>query len=106
MWGDQSKSHGEATQSLMMVDTVTAIILLIKKWVDAHSLTMKENAAKYISEPNGTAVLVVGITSISLLLVPTMEADMANAIVCLGYIYQGLLGCNLLCRYNEALRAG
>ena len=56
----------------MMVDTVTAIILLIKKWVDAHSLTMKENAAKYTSEPNGTAVLVVGITSISLLLVPTL----------------------------------
>ena len=35
----------------MMVDTGAAITLLTKKWVDAHSLSLKEKAAEYISEP-------------------------------------------------------
>ena len=38
-----------------MVDTGVAITLLMKKWADAHGLTVKEKAAKYISGSNGTA---------------------------------------------------
>ena len=41
----------------------------------------------------------------SLLLAPTLEVDMANIAICLGDFYQGLLGCDLLCRYNEVLGA-
>ena len=39
----------------------------------------------------------------TLLLVATLELDMANITVCSGDFYQGLLGCNLLCRHNEVL---
>ena len=54
-----------------MVDTGVAITLLIKKWADAHGLTMKEKAAKYILSANGTVVKIVGTTSMTLLLAPT-----------------------------------
>ena len=37
-----------------MVDTGAAITLLMKKWADAHGLTMKEKAAEYILGANGT----------------------------------------------------
>ena len=39
----------------------------------------------------------------TLLLVPTLELDVASIAICLGNFYQGLLGCDLLCGYNEAL---
>ena len=61
-----------------MVDTGTAITLLTKKWADAHGLTVKEKAAKYISGANGTVVKIIGMTSMTLLLVPTLEIDVAN----------------------------
>ena len=86
-----------------MVDTGVAITLLMKKWVDTHRLTVKEKAAEYISGANGTAVKIVGTTSMTLLLAPTLELDVANITVCLGDFYQGLLGCNLICRHYEAL---
>ena len=89
----------------MMVDMGAAITLLTKKWVDAHSLTMKEKVAKYILGANGTAVKIIGTTSITLLLAPTLEVDVSNVAVCSGDFYQGLFGCNLLCRHNEALSA-
>ena len=89
----------------MMVDTGTVITLLAKKWVDAHSLTMKEKAAEYISGANGIVVKIVGTTSMTLLLVPTLEIDVANVAICLGDFYQGLLRCDLLCGHNEALSA-
>ena len=89
----------------MMVNTGAAITLLIKKWVDTHGLTVKEKAAEYISGANGTAVKIVGMTSMTLLLVPTLEIDVANVAICLGNFYQGLLRCDLLCRHNEALGA-
>ena len=71
----------------MMVDMGAAITLLTKKWADAHSLTVKEKAAEYISDANGIAVKIVGTTSTTLLLVPTLELDMANIAVCLGNFY-------------------
>ena len=43
-----------------MVDMGVAITLLMKKWADAHGLTMKEKVAKYISGTNGTTVKIVG----------------------------------------------
>ena len=64
---------------------------------------MKEKAAEYISGANSTAVKIVDTTSMTLLLVPTLEIDVANITICLGNFYQGLLGCDLLCRHNKAL---
>ena len=49
-WGDEPR--GRATQGLMMVDMGVAIMLLIKKWADAHGLTMKEKVAEYILGAN------------------------------------------------------
>ena len=62
-----------------------------------------EKAAKYISGTNGTLVKIVGTTSMTLLLAMTLELDISNITFCLGNFYQGLLGCDLLCRHNEAL---
>ena len=87
----------------MMVNTGAIITLLMKKWVDAQSLVVKEKVAKYISGINGTSVKIVGTTSITLLLVPMLELDMSNITICSGDFYQGLLGYDLLCRHNEAL---
>ena len=103
MWGDQPK--GEATKGLLIVDTGAAIALLTKKWMDAHGLPMREKAAKYISGTNGTAVKIIGTTSMTLLLVPTLETDVSNITICSGNSYQGLLRCDLLCGYNKALSA-
>ena len=86
----------------MMVNMGVPITLLIKKWVDAHSLTMKEKAAEYISGANGTALKIIGMTSMTLLLAPTLEIDMANVAICSGNYYQGLLKYDLLCEHNEA----
>ena len=36
-----------------MVDTGVAITLLMKKWADAHGLTVKEKVAEYILGANG-----------------------------------------------------
>ena len=49
-----------------MVDTGVAITLLTKKWADAHGLPVKEKAAEYISDANGTAVKIIGMTSMTL----------------------------------------
>ena len=87
----------------MMVNTGAAITLLMKKWADAHGLTVKEKVAEYISGANGMAVKIVGMTSITLLLEPTLELDVANVAIFSGDFYQGLLGCDVLCRHNEAL---
>ena len=86
-----------------MVDTGMAITLLMKKWANAHGLKVKEKVAKYISSANGTVVKIVGTTSMTLLLAPTLELDVANVAICSGDFYQGLLRCDLLCRQNEAL---
>ena len=75
----------------------------MKKWADAHGLTIKEKVTKYISGANGMVVKIVGTTSITLLLAPTLELDVVNVAICLGNFYQGLLRCGLLCRHNEAL---
>ena len=88
-----------------MVDTGMAITLLMKKWADTYGLTMKEKAAEYILGTNSTVVKIVGTTSMTLLLAPTLEIDVANVAVCSGDFYQGLLGCDLLCGHTEVLGA-
>ena len=87
----------------MMVDMGAAITLVMKNWADAHGLTMKEKAAEYISGANGMAVKIVGMTSMTILLAPTLELDVVNVTISLGDFYQGLLGCDFLCRQSEAL---
>ena len=87
----------------MMVVTGMAITLLTKKWADAYGQTMKEKAAEYILGAKGTVFKIIGTTSITLLLAPTFELDVANVAVCSGNFYQGLLRCDLLCWHNKAL---
>ena len=48
-------------------------------------------------------VKIVGMTSMTLLLVPTLELDVVNVAICSGDFYQGLLGCDLVCRHNKVL---
>ena len=64
---------------------------------------MKEKKAEYISGANGIMVKIVGMTSMTFLLAPTLELDVVTTAVCSSNYYQGLLGCDLLCRHNEAL---
>ena len=80
-----------------------AITLLMKKWADAHNLTVKEKVAKYILGNNGMVVKIVGITSITFLLALPLKLDVVNIAVCSGNFYQGLLRCYLLCGHNEVL---
>ena len=61
--------------------------------------------AKYILGANSMAVKIVGATSITLFLAPTLELDVANIAICLGNFYQELIGYDLLCGHNEALSA-
>ena len=49
------------------------------------------------------AVQIISITSMIVLLAPTLEGYMANVAICWGDYYPGLLVCDMLCRYNEAL---
>ena len=88
-----------------MVNMGMAITLLTKKWADAHGLTMKEKVAEYILGTNGTVVKIIRMTSMALLLAPTLELDVANIAICLGNFCQGLLGCDLIFRHSEALSA-
>ena len=87
----------------MVIDIAAAITLLMKKWADAHGLTVKGKVAENISGANGIVVKIVGTTSMTLLLACTLELDVANITVCSGKFYQGLLGCDLLYGHNEAL---
>ena len=52
---------------------------------------------------NVTAVYIIGTTSISVLLASTLEVDVVNVAICLGNLYQGVLGCDVLCGHNKAL---
>ena len=88
-----------------MVDMGAAINFLIKKWADSYGLTIKEKAAEYISGSNGTVVKIVGKTSMTILLAPTLQLDVANIAICSGNFYQGLLRHDLLCGHNGALGA-
>ena len=89
----------------MIVDTGAAITLLTKKRPVAHGLNVKEKATKYISGANRIVVKIVGMTSMILLLAPTLELDVANVSICSGNFHQGLPGYDLLCRHNEVLSA-
>ena len=77
-----------------MVYTGMVITLLTKKWADTHGLTMKDKVAEYILGANSTVVKIVGMTSMTLLLAPTLVLDVVNVAICLGDFYQGLLRCN------------
>ena len=68
-----------------MVDTGATITLLIKKWVNDHGLVIKEKLAEYISGKNGTSIRIVGTTSRTFLLVPTLGLDVFNVAICVRY---------------------
>ena len=85
-----------------MVNKGAGSTLLIKKWADAHGLEVNEKAAECISGTNGTLIKIVGMISMTLLLVPKLDLDMSNIAICSGNFYQGL-GCDLLYQHNKAL---
>ena len=65
----------------MMVEMGMAITLLMKKWADTHSLTVKEKAAEYILGANSIVVKIIGMTSMTRLLAPTLVIDVANVAI-------------------------
>ena len=69
----------------------------------AYGLTKKEKASEYILGVNSIAAQIVSITSMTVLLVPTLEEDMVHLSVCSGNFYKGLLGCYMLCKHNKVL---
>ena len=56
----------------MIVKNGVAIMLLTKKWADLHGLTMKEKVSNYILGTNEESVQILGMTSMSILLVSTL----------------------------------
>ena len=69
-----------------MVNTEVATTLLMEKWVDAQGLPIKKKVANYISSANSTSVKIVGMTSMTLLLVPTLELDVSNVTIFFGQL--------------------
>ena len=74
-------------QGFMMVDTGVAIMLLTKKWVDLYGLNVKARISEYIYSVNGIAVQIMGMTSMNILLAPTLEVDIANVAIYSGNSY-------------------
>ena len=70
-----------------MVDTGVAIMLLTKKWVDLYGLNVKARISEYIYSVNGIAVQIMGMTSMNILLAPTLEVDIANVAIYSGNSY-------------------
>ena len=70
-----------------MVDTGAAIMLLPKKWVDLYGLNVKARISEYIYSANGIAVQIMGMTSMIILLAPTLEVDIANVAIYSGNSY-------------------
>ena len=69
----------------------------------SYGLTKKEKESEYILGVNTIAAQIVGTTSMTVLLVPTLEENMVHLSVCSGNFFKGLLGCYMLCKHNKVL---
>ncbi len=96
-WEDSAaKALLGATGGHMMVDTGAAVTLVTKRWAEAHGLKVSPTSGVAIKGAAGHAVEVVGTTSFTVQLAPTLEVDVAGVTVSAGDFYQALLGCDLL----------
>ena len=76
----------------------------MKKWVDAHRAAHEgEGSRVHLGCQRNRGQDHRYMTSMTLLLAPTLEIDVSNVTICLGNFYQGLLGCDLLCGHNKVL---
>lgn len=80
----------------MLVDTGAGLTLVTKVWAEAHGLKISPPSPTDIRGAGGSAVEVVGSTSMTLQLTPTLEIDVADVTVSSGTFYQALLGCELM----------
>ena len=85
-----------ATKGSVMIDTGAAVTLVTKCWAEAHGLKVTPPSGVNIRGAAGMAVEVVGLTSMTMQLSPTLEVDVTNVLVSAGEFYQALLGCDLL----------
>ena len=76
-----------ATKGTMMVDTGAAVTLVTKAWADAHGLKVSPPSGIAIRGAAGHSVEVVGTTSMTIQLAPTLEVDVANVTISAGEFY-------------------
>ena len=86
-WEDLSTSSGKATRGNMLVDTGAGITLVTKTWAEAHGLKISAPLPTSVYGAAGQAVDVVGTTSFTVQLSPTLELDVANVSVSSGSFY-------------------
>ena len=80
----------------MMVDTGASITLVMRKWAEAHGLSVMPVTSISISGANSNPVETVGTCSMMLQLSPTLELDVSKVNVLSGDFYQRLFGGNIL----------
>ncbi len=71
----------------MLVDTGAGITLVTKAWAEAHGLKISAPLPTSVYGAAGQAVDVVGTTSFTVQLSPTLEIDVANVSVSSGSFY-------------------
>ena len=70
------------TKGNAMIDTGAAITLLTKKWADTHELKITPKDNKKVTGASGSPVVMLGVTSFTMRLSPTLEIDVADVGVC------------------------
>jgi len=80
----------------MMIDTGASMTLVTAGWAQAHGLKVTPKPGLMVRGANGQNLKMLGVTSCTLQLAPTLEVDVADVAVCDGTFYQGLMGCDLL----------
>ena len=84
------------TRGHMMVDTGASVTLATRGWVEAHGLQLRKAGTVNITGASGSKVQIVGTTSFTVQLTPTLELDVAEVVVSDGDFYQCLLGMDIL----------
>ena len=63
-------------------------------------MLVKKKVPEYIFSTNGMAVRIMGMINMTILLAPILGMEMANVDVVSCAYYQGMLGCDVLCRHS------
>ena len=79
-----------------MIDTGASITLVSKTWAEAHGLKITEVQGVRIRGAAGQAIEVIGTTSFTAQLSPSLEIDVTDVAVSNGTFYQCLMGCDML----------
>lgn len=84
---DAAKTVTTATKGSMMVDTGAAVTLVTSAWAKAHGLKVSPSSGVTVRGAAGQALTIVGTTSMTLQLAPTLEMDVADVTVAAGDCY-------------------